>query len=225
MLQIDGWFYRVCTWIYQFTLLNLLFLISCIPIITIFPATAAAFGVTRQWVKKKEPPIVTTYFRLLKENFRQSMVFGIFIVIIGMLLYGDFRIITKIDSNLTIALYIFFCLMTAFYVVVVLHVFPLMVNGYYTGKQLLINALKFGLYKFHLTLLNLICLYGLFFISLKFSFFFVFFFSSIAIFITYWLSEWKFTQLAVENGIKTKENHDLPAGAVLSKKPVTGQQL
>jgi len=153
----------------------------------------------------------------MKENFRQSMVVGIIIFIIGLLLYGDFRIITNIDSNITIALYMFFCLMTAFYVVVVINVFPLMVNGYYTGKQLLINALKLGLYKFHLTLINLICLYALFFISLKFPFIFLFFFSSIAIFITYWLSEWKFTQLSVENGSKSKQDHDLPAGAVLSK--------
>ncbi|MEH7273845.1 YesL family protein [Neobacillus vireti] len=217
MLQIDGWLYRMCTWIYHFTLLNLIFLISCIPIITIFPATAAAFGVARQWVKKKEPPIVSTYIQLLKENFRQSMVVGVSILIMGLLLYGDFQIITKMDSNIKIALYMFFCLMTVFYFMVVLHVFPLMVNGYYTGKQLLINALKFGLYKFHLTLINMICLYGLLFISLKFPVIFIFFFSSIAIFITYWLSELKFTQFAVENGSKSKENRDLPAGAVLSK--------
>jgi uncharacterized membrane protein YesL len=217
MFQIDGWLYRMCTWIYHFMLLNLLFLISCIPIITIFPATAAAFGVARQWTKKKEPPIITTYIQLLKENFKQSMVVGIFIVIIGLLLYGDFRIITKIDSNIKIALYLFFSLMTVFYFSVVLHVFPLMVNGYYTGKQLLINALKFGLYKFHFTLINMICLYGLFLISIKFLFIFLFFFSSIAIFITYWLSELKFTQLAGENGRKYKEDRNLSAGAVLSK--------
>src|SRR4051812_21349593 len=201
MFQIDSKLYRVCTWIYHFTLLNLLFLISCIPIITIFPATAAAFGVARQWIKKKEPPIIKTYFQLLKENFRQSTVVGIFIVIIGLLLYGDFHIITKIGSNLKIALYMFFCLMLVFYFAVVLHVFPLMVNGYYTGKQLLINALKFGLYKFHLTLINMICLYGLFFISLHFPVIFIFFFSSISIFITYWHSERKFTQLAVKSGM------------------------
>jgi uncharacterized membrane protein YesL len=201
MLQIDGWLYRTCTWIYHFTLLNLLFLISCIPIITIFPATAAAFGVARQWIKKKEPPIITTYIQLFKENFRQSMVAGCFIVIFGVLLYGDFHIITKIDSNIKIFLYLIFCLMLVFYLAVVLHVFPLMVNGYYTGKQLLINALKLALYKFHLTFINMVCLYGLFFLSLHFPVIFIFLFSSISIFITYWQSEQKFTQLVVKNGM------------------------
>ncbi|WEG11100.1 DUF624 domain-containing protein [Pullulanibacillus sp. KACC 23026] len=200
MFKVDGKLYRIGTWIYHFALLNLLFLLSCIPIITIFPAMAAAFGVSRQWIKKKEPQIITTYIQLLKENFKQSMIVGIFIVIIGLLLYGDFYFTTKIDSNIKFALYIFFCLMMVCYFAVVLHVFPLMVNGYYTGKQLLINALKFGLYKFHLTLINMICLYALFFISLRVPIIFFFFFSSISIFITYWHSERKFTQMAVENG-------------------------
>ena len=213
MLQIDGWLYRMGTWLYHFMLLNLLFLISCIPIITIFPATAAAFGVTRQWIKKKEPPIFTTYIHLLKENFKQSTIAGILIVMFGVLLYGDFHIITRIESNINIALYIVFCLMVVFYIIVVLHVFPLMVNGYYTGNQLLINALKFGLYKFHLTLINVVCLYGLFIISLKFPAIFIFLFSSVSIFITYWLSELKFTHLAMENGM----NKSIKGTAITSK--------
>ncbi|MBT2654078.1 DUF624 domain-containing protein [Bacillus sp. ISL-18] len=195
MLSTEGFLYKICIWIYQITLLNLLFLISCIPIITVFPALAAAFGVSRQWVKKQEPNIISSYFHLFKENLRQSMVVGVFIIILGLLLYVDFQIITQTRSNLSIALYIFFCFMMVFYIAAILHVFPLMVNGYYTIKQLLVNSIKFSFFKFHLTLLNIICIYMIFFIAYKFPVIFVFFFSSICIFLTYWHINKKFVIL------------------------------
>ena len=195
MLSTDGYLYRTCIWIYQITLLNLLFLISCIPIITVFPALAAAFGVSRQWVKKQELNIISSYFHLFKENLRQSMVVGVFIIILGLLLYVDFQIITQTHSNLSIALYIFFCFMMVFYIAAILHVFPLMVNGYFTIKQLLVNSIKFSFFKFHLTLLNIICIYMIFFIAYKFPVIFVFFFSSICIFLTYWHINKKFVIL------------------------------
>ncbi|MBM7655527.1 YesL family protein [Neobacillus cucumis] len=195
MLSTEGFLYRICIWIYHVTLLNFLFLITCIPIITIFPSLAAAFGVSRQWIKKNDPPIITTYFKLFKENFRQSMIVGIFIMIVGLLLYADFHIIVQIHTNIKIALYLFFCFMIVFYIAVILHIFPLMVNGFYSSKQLLVNALKFSLYKFHLTLLNMVCIYMIFFIAYKFPVIFVFFFSSICIFLTYWHINRKFVIL------------------------------
>ncbi|WP_430540007.1 YesL family protein [Neobacillus drentensis] len=195
MLSTEGLLYRICIWIYHVTLLNFLFLITCIPIITIFPSLAAAFAVSRQWIKKNDPPIISTYFILFKENFRQSMIVGIFIMIFGLLLYADFHIIIQLHSTVKLALYLFFCFMMVFYVAIILHVFPLMVNGFYSSKQLLVNALKFSFYKFHLTLLNMICIYMLFFIAYKFPVIFVFFFSSICIFLTYWHINKKFVIL------------------------------
>ena len=197
MFQTDGYLYRFCVWISHFTVLNVLFLISCIPVITIFPAFAATFGMARQWNKKNEPPLVSTYLKLFKENFRQSMIIGGLIVFFGLLLYTDLHVILHIKSNIKIALYLFFCFMMLFYIAIILHIFPLMVNGYYTINQLLVNALKFSLFKFHLTLVNMVCIYGLFFISLKFPFIFIFFFASISIFITYWHFARKFAKLSL----------------------------
>jgi uncharacterized membrane protein YesL len=195
MLSTEGFIYRSCVWIYHFTLLNILFLITCIPIITLFPSLAAAFGVSRQWIKKNDPPIISTYFKLFRENFRQSMIVGLVLIIIGLLLYADFHIIIQFHSATKIALYLFFCFMMVFYIAIILHVFPLMVNGYYSTKQLLVNALKYSFYKFHLTLLNMVCIYMIFFIALKFPVIFVFFFSSICIFLTYWHVNRKFVIL------------------------------
>jgi uncharacterized membrane protein YesL len=54
--------------------LNLLWIVACLPIFTIFPSTAAMFGVFREWVTKKETSIFRLFFQKFKENFKQSMV-------------------------------------------------------------------------------------------------------------------------------------------------------
>ncbi|ULT57559.1 DUF624 domain-containing protein [Neobacillus drentensis] len=55
-------------------LLNLIWLIVCIPVVTIFPATTAMYGVIRKWVIGKETDgVFRTFFGLFRECFFQSM--------------------------------------------------------------------------------------------------------------------------------------------------------
>ncbi|MGI9049327.1 MAG: DUF624 domain-containing protein, partial [Rubrobacteraceae bacterium] len=52
MNVLDSRLYR---WLEVFTnllILDLIWLVSCLPVITIYPATTAMFGVTRDWVRK-----------------------------------------------------------------------------------------------------------------------------------------------------------------------------
>jgi hypothetical protein len=74
---IDGKFYTILLFISNFFLLNLLWLVMCLPIITIFPATAAMYGVVRQWIIHKDPSIFRPFFHYFKENFKQSILIEI----------------------------------------------------------------------------------------------------------------------------------------------------
>ena len=53
--------------------LNLIWLICCIPIVTIGPSTAAMYCVARDIAKGEWPGILKTYFRAFKQNFKQSL--------------------------------------------------------------------------------------------------------------------------------------------------------
>src|SRR5581483_9030917 len=103
-MRIDGLLYRICVWIYQLAYLNVLFLISCLPIITIFPAAAAMFGVIREWVNKRDVAIFSTYRRLFKENFKQSLITGMIMTLISAMLLGDLYLLTKLKTNLTVVI-------------------------------------------------------------------------------------------------------------------------
>jgi uncharacterized membrane protein YesL len=197
MFKVDGLVHSVCTWIYRFSYLNLLFLVSCLPIVTIFPAAAALFGVVRQWVKKNDPPVFTTYKLLFVENFKQSMIIGSAVTGLYLLIFADFYLISRMQIGMKDTLFIALVIISFFLFISVLYISPLMVNGYYSSKQLVKNAFQLAIYKPLITLINLLTIIGLIFISLRFSFFLVFFFFSVSAFITYWFSEKKFMQAAL----------------------------
>ncbi|MEY2193865.1 YesL family protein [Neobacillus sp. BF23-41] len=69
-----GKFFTITERISNLFFLNLLWIVACLPIITIIPSTAAMFGVFREWVTKKETSIFRLFFQKFKENFKQSMV-------------------------------------------------------------------------------------------------------------------------------------------------------
>ena len=100
MRGLMGGFYRISEWIMRLAAINLLWVVCSIPFafivltafvseasafysymvialiispFTLFPATSAMFGVARKWVMGElDIPLFRTYFRIYKENYRQS---------------------------------------------------------------------------------------------------------------------------------------------------------
>ena len=204
MLSIDGKLYRLCTWISKFAFLNLLFLISCIPIITIFPASAALFAVVRQLVKNNEINIFKKYWMYFTENFKQSFLIGIFSACIGLFLYVDFRIINHMQTSLKSILFSCLVAITIYFILFLFCVFPLMVNSFYTTKQLIVHAIKFSMYKPHLNLINLISTSAIVWASLNSTYFLVFFSCSFSAYLTYWIAERKFSSLELAIQLKKR---------------------
>lgn len=53
--------------------LNLLWLVCCIPVVTIGPATVAMCCVTRGMARGDWPPVIKTFFREFRNNFKQAL--------------------------------------------------------------------------------------------------------------------------------------------------------
>lgn len=195
MFSIDGIIYRICTWIYNLVFLNFLFLISALPIVTIPPALAALFGVSRKLVYKEDPRIFNLYWKLFAENFKQSLLSGLVFGLIGLFIIEDFHLLSQLNPKIHLILLPLLSVVGLVYLLTVLYLFPLMVHSYFTAKQLWIHAFKFGIYKVHLSLLNLIVIGGLLLISLRYTFLLVFFFSSLLAYTTYWFADIKFKRV------------------------------
>ena len=162
---LESRLYSILETISFFFLLNVLWLIMCIPIITIFPATAAMFGVIRQWVMKEDTAIFKPFFRFFAENFKHSFLFQIIMLVMIYVLYVDFNIIRTFYSTLQ---YLF---MGALFLIISLglltsmYMFPMMVHYKLTFWQLVKNSFFFALKYFPTTIISIL-LFVLMFIIL-----------------------------------------------------------
>jgi uncharacterized membrane protein YesL len=212
VFSLDGILNRICNKIYYLSYLNIIFLLFCLPLITIPAATAALFGVSRKLVEGDEQSIFTSYRQLFMDNLKRSLVLGVFIAVIGLCLLLNFRLLFQTKTHINPLFFTGLCFSGIIYIITALYLFPLMVNGYLKLKQLIINSFIIGFYKFHITLLNLIILMGLLFISLRFSFLFIVLFFSVSAYITSWFFNKKVAKILKilnEQAIDKdgKENH------------------
>lgn len=70
-------------------ILNFLFLLCCIPIITIGPAITALYCVTMKLIRDEEGGVVKEFFRSFRLNLRQGIVIHIFFLALAFVLFVD----------------------------------------------------------------------------------------------------------------------------------------
>ena len=72
LFSLDGKVVRILTFLTDLIILNTLFIVSCIPIVTI---GASLTSLTTMWyriLKGKDTDIAYHYFRIFRQNFKQS---------------------------------------------------------------------------------------------------------------------------------------------------------
>jgi uncharacterized membrane protein YesL len=138
---LESRLYRALELVTNFLWLNVLWLVSCLPIFTIFPATAAMFAVVREWVKKREPSITRAFFSFFKENFKQSFWIGFLWLSLGGLWAINVILIGRMPGPARLPLYIFFSFVGFLYVFASIYLFPTIVSFDATGPTILKNSL------------------------------------------------------------------------------------
>jgi uncharacterized membrane protein YesL len=91
-------FYAAVNRLSNFFILNIFWILSCIPIVTIPPATTAMFSVVRQWKLNQDTSVVRNYFRYFKENFKQSLLIGIIWMLFSGLLFFNYFYLNQVQS-------------------------------------------------------------------------------------------------------------------------------
>lgn len=89
-------------------ILNLLFLLTCIPIITIGPALTALYSITLKMVKDEDSYIFKNYFLSFKANFKISFLSWLIILVISIITFIDYRIVLQFNTLRTPFLIILF---------------------------------------------------------------------------------------------------------------------
>ena len=92
MFSIEGKFFGAISRLGDLVILNILFLACSIPIVTIGASITAMYSVTKKMAEEREGYILKSFFKAFKENFRQSTVMWLILLICGMVVSVDLYI-------------------------------------------------------------------------------------------------------------------------------------
>ena len=135
---------RVYRWLdvaTDFFLLNLMWLVACLPVVTIFPSTAAMFGVVRDWVRGKEDSLTRTFVTRFRENFGQSILVGAVWTVFGVALFLDFLVANQLPFGAEVVLKSVLVLVCFLYAFGSVFLFPVMVHYEADWKTVIKNSL------------------------------------------------------------------------------------
>lgn len=132
-------------------LLNLLFLMTSIPIITIGASSTALYTVCFHFGTPQEDGTTKSYFKAFRDNFKQSTILWLILLLIGVpaILYVDLFLRL---CEITHSLYLVFIFISVLALMTYLYTFPLVSQFYNTNWSTLKNALFFSIGHFPSTL-------------------------------------------------------------------------
>lgn len=136
-------------------ILNLLWVLCSIPIVTMGASTTAVYYVTLKLVRDEEGSTVKSFFKSFKENFKQATVIWLILLaagaVIGFDLYFFLMMQTESSTFRTVMLALFMGFAIV-YLGISLFVFPLQSRFYNPVKKTLFNALFMSIRHFFQTL-------------------------------------------------------------------------
>lgn len=106
--------------------LNLVFLLTCIPLFTIGTANAALYAVVFRMDTDQEGKLLPTYFHAFRENFRQGTLIWLLIALFGAATYVNMLEFSAIGGDLGYLLFVVSMLVATLLLLVFSCVFPLL---------------------------------------------------------------------------------------------------
>lgn len=93
LFRMDSPLMRFLTKIADLMVLNILFCVTSIPLITIGASWTALYSVTLKMVRDEEGSVSRSYFRLFRQNFRQATLLWLGVLVVLALLVLDIRVL------------------------------------------------------------------------------------------------------------------------------------
>lgn len=148
IFNIDSRFMRLLAKVMDLLILDLLWVISSLPIVTIGAATTALHYSCFKIIKDEEGPILQTFFKSFKSNFKHATI--IWLILLGALAFlaFDFAASTQLSDARIISGSIFFGIFTLLAVIwglLAIYVFALLARFSNSVKRTLVNAFVLGI--------------------------------------------------------------------------------
>ena len=159
IFSMDSMLGRVLYWIADIFILNILWIIFSLPIFTIGASTTALYYSMMQRQRRDESYIHKNFIKAFKENFKQSTILWLIMILVALVLFADLRIglFFNINQNLLIGkiFIVVSVILMIPYLFVLLYIFPIQAKFENTIKDNLKNAILMAIGHLGYTLLLL----------------------------------------------------------------------
>lgn len=159
--NIDSPLFRFLTTLADFVVLNIVFLLSCVPIFTIGTSLTALYHVTMQEARTEHGYILRNYFKSWKQNFKQSTFIWAIYFAVGAILLFNLSFWYALRTTTGNIILVILVIASAVYIVSLLYVFPLQARFANKLSQTIKNSVFIALQNLRMTLL-LLLINGLF---------------------------------------------------------------
>lgn len=191
---LDSKFYGVVEKFANLLILNALWLICSLPILTIGPATSAMLCVVRQWKLHQDTSSVRNFFYYFKENFKYSFIIGILYIGYSILLFFNLYYLNQDQTGLKIMMLVPLIVVSLLLLCIAAYIFPVLSHYQLSLKKTIQNSFAMSIAYFPTTIL----LFGVFlllFLAVKAIPIFILIAFSVAGFIQYHLCQKVFTKI------------------------------
>lgn len=138
--NMDSPIMRFMTKVADIMILNLLFIVTSLPIITIGASWTSLYYVSMKLIRDEEGGIVRGFFHSFRINFRQATILWLGTVTVFAVLIADLLILARIDSPFAAAMNTSVLILGIVFLMILQYLFPLVAKFDASLKQTLKNA-------------------------------------------------------------------------------------
>lgn len=161
--SLEGPFFNFMSRVADLLWLNILYIICCLPVITIGASTTALYYVTMKMTEDEEGYISKDFFRSFRLNFKQATLIWLLVLIIGGILAADLAIMTgrfpasvAVSGVMSKLMTGILAATTAIYAFTVTYVFALLAKFDNSVKNTVKNSLLISIRHFPYTILMIV---------------------------------------------------------------------
>ncbi len=151
--------------------LNILWLVCCLPIVTIGASTTALYYTSFKIAKDEGSYITTMFFRSFKQNFKQATIIWLIMLVTGVIIVADAILLYRLRATSTGTVAVIWTLLLACifacmiaYAIVLTYIFPLLSIASNTTANMFKNAFLIGTHYLFVTILVFFIHYAMFFL-------------------------------------------------------------
>lgn len=158
--NMDNGFFRVLGRIADLMILNILFIVCCIPVVTIGPALTGMYYVTLKMAVNEEGYIARGFFKSFRQNLRQGIILWLILLLIGIVLFMDILILRNAAGTFYNVMRVLILATSLVYMMVMIYVFPTLARFENSIRATLKNSLLMSILDFPRTFVMLVITIG-----------------------------------------------------------------